>query len=329
MTLAPTTASLFTHNGAHLAYALPVQPRALLLVAHGCRNSGRNWFASAPEFGKPLRSSLPEESCVSAHAVASGFAVIAPTSTADCWSAADLSPVADLISKWLTHVKLPQTLPLLAYGTSSGGYFAHLASRHWANVAAVSMTVMVPPINDLSPPLPRGRDLGYPPLQLIYMQRDHGKVKQAQEVLSTSWDKRDEVEGRICAPRLVHPLYFTERAGLTANHSRAIQAELLAAGYLKPDGNVAHHPQRGTWRAVVQAALPKKDRWGLPQRSLQVAMDAVFQELDVAYGYHAATCEHIQATLAFYERHLPKPDAPNLSKLPQPLRSSKGGRRLQ
>ena len=33
-------------------------------------------------------------------------------------------------------------------------------------------------------------------------------------------------------------------------------------------------------------------------------MDAVFQELDVAWGFHAATCEHIDATIAFFDRHL-------------------------
>ena len=75
----PATASLFTHDGATLAYALPAAvPRALLLVAHGCRNSGRNWFTSAPAFGSPVRSSLPEESCVTAYAIAAGFAVLAP-----------------------------------------------------------------------------------------------------------------------------------------------------------------------------------------------------------------------------------------------------------
>ena len=36
-----------------------------------------------------------------------------------------------------------------------------------------------------------------------------------------------------------------------------------------------------------------------------VSTDAVSQELDVAYGYHAATCEHITASLAFFERHMP------------------------
>ena len=108
-----------------------------------------------------------------------------------------------------------------------------------------------------------------------------------------------------------------------------MRAALLAAGHLKPDGHVASHPQRGAWRAAVQGALPKRERAGLPAHSLQAAMDAVFQvldrhkvnltrvsiaivstnaisqELDVAYGYHAATCEHIAASLAFFERHMP------------------------
>ena len=30
----------------------------------------------------------------------------------------------------------------------------------------------------------------------------------------------------------------------------------------------------------------------------------------MAYGYHAATCEHIAASLAFFERHMPsRPEA--------------------
>ena len=33
-------------------------------------------------------------------------------------------------------------------------------------------------------------------------------------------------------------------------------------------------------------------------------MDAIFQELDVAWGFHAATCEHIGATVRFFDRHL-------------------------
>ena len=260
----PATASLFTHDGATLAYALPAAvPRALLLVAHGCRNSGRNWFTSAPAFGSPVRSSLPEESCVTAHAIAAGFAVLAPTASADCWSAADLAPVEALVRAWgASQPGLPSALPLFAYGTSSGGYFAHLAARQWS-LAAVSMTVSVPPLAEVQPPQPRGK--AYPPLQLLYMQRDTGKAKEVQLLLEAVWQGKPEMEALLCAPRRVTPLYFTERAALSPNHSSAVHAVPLAAGHLKPDGAVASHPQRGAWRAAVQGALPKRERAGCPR----------------------------------------------------------------
>ena len=156
----PSTASLFTHDGATLAYALPASmpPRALLLVAHGCRNSGRNWFHSAPPFGTPVRSSLPEESCVTSHALAAGFGVLAPTARADCWSAADVPAVDALLRAWRSSRQpaLPAALPLLAFGTSSGGYFAHLVARQWPTVAAVSSM----PSSDRSIPGPAENRVG-------------------------------------------------------------------------------------------------------------------------------------------------------------------------
>ena len=187
--------------------------------------------------------------------------------------------VEALVRAWsASQPGLPSALPLFAYGTSSGGYFAHLAARQWASLAAVSMTVSVPPLAEVRPPQPRGK--AYPPLQLLYMQRDTGKAKEVQLLLEEAWQGKPEVEALLCAPRMVPPLYFTERAALSSNHSSAVHAALMAAGHLKPDGHVASHPQRGAWRAAVQGALPKRERTGLPAHSLQAAMDAVFQVLD-------------------------------------------------
>ena len=167
------------------------------------------------------------------------------------------------------------------------------------------MTVSVPRPEELAVPLPRGG--AYPPLQLIYMQKDTGKAKEVRALLAGPPAARGgaEVEALVSGPRVVTPLYFTERAGLAANHSQAVRSSLLAAGHLRADGHVASHPQRGNWSAAVREALPRKARTGLPGQNLQAAMDAVFQELDVAYAYHAATCEHIDASLAFFARHLP------------------------
>ena len=53
----------------------------------------------------------------------------------------------------------------------------------------------------------------------------------------------------------------------------------------------------------MRAALPK-ERSLLPQRSQEVALDAIFQELDVAFAFHANTCEHAAATMRFFERSI-------------------------
>ena len=138
------TASLFEHNGSTLAYMLPrrAPPLGLVVAAHGCRASGRVWFPRSPEFGMPLRSPLPEESCISARALDAGFAVVAPSSVGDCWRGEDLRRVWAAIVAWRAKQSaLPRDVPYLMVGPSSGGWFAGQAARHWPSVVAVSMTV--------------------------------------------------------------------------------------------------------------------------------------------------------------------------------------------
>ena len=138
-------ATLFEHNGSTLAYLLPsrMPARALVIAAHGCRASGRVWFPLSPEFGIPLRSPLPEESCITAHALEAGFAVLAPSSAGDCWRGEDLGRTWAAISAWRAQQPtLPGELPYLMVGPSSGGWFAGQAARHWPSVVAVSMTVL-------------------------------------------------------------------------------------------------------------------------------------------------------------------------------------------
>lgn len=327
-------ASLFEYNGTFITWQLPhlSLPRAILVAAHGCRASGRVWFTDSPQFGHPLRSPLPEESCIASHSLDAGFAVLAPSSAGDCWRAEDFGKVWWAISALRARQPLlSHDLPLFTLGTSSGGWFAGQVARHWQEVAAVSMIVMTLPLADVQPPLPRGS--AYPPLLMVHMARDASKSREVQALLEAKWPQRQEVEAHVCAPRPVHPNYFTERLALTANHSRSIQVDLLRlsdsfrvvaandthacrlqeallrAGYLNKETMfVQTHPQRTLWSSVVRSALPKSSsstaRQGLALSSMQVTLDGVFQELDVAYAYHAATCEHIEKTIDFFMRHM-------------------------
>ena len=46
----------------------------------------------------------------------------------------------------------------------------------------------------------------------------------------------------------------------------------------------------------------KQHAESLQQGSLQLTMDGIFARLDLAYGYHASTCEVANRTLAFFAR---------------------------
>ena len=148
------------------------------------------------------------------------------------------------------------------------------------------------------PPLPRASP--YPPLQLILMRKDTSKAKEAAALSAVLKPPPEVLES---APRKVDRGYFARQIrGLAPSVSSDLHAALSRAGYLKDD-MLAAHPRRGTWRDAVRAALPK-DRSLLPQRSQEVALDAIFQELDVAFAFHANTCEHAAATMRFFERSI-------------------------
>lgn len=310
--LQPTpTAQGAVFESGKLAFSIPHRsPHAVLLVAHGCRASARVWFDSSPPFGSPLRSPLPEETCITRAALASGYAVVAASSAVDCWRNEDIGIVAAALERWRRTQALLQ-LPLFVLGTSSGGWFATQVARHWTSVVAVCSIVSVPTLSDIQPPLPRG--VAFPPLQLVMMRKDSAKLKEGDALLAAARANRlgggGPVEALVAAPRQVGPGYFSERMALTPNHSAAVLLALRAAGHVDGSGLVTSHPRRGSWRETVQKALPAKGREGLPQRSLQVAMDGIFQELDVAYASHANTCEHVEATLAFFARHSPRPQS--------------------
>lgn len=242
---------------------------------------------------------------MAAAAVARGFAVVAASNrvgSRGCWEGADVPLVGAALSAWRQRVAVPPTAPLFVLGPSSGGWFAGQLGRAWPAVAAVAMQVMVPSAADLAPPLPSGR--AYPPLQLTLLQRDGAKLREF-ETLRAAYPHA-QLELLKSAPRPVGPSFFSDGiAGLDPAASAAVHAALVRAGHVDGEGLVRKHPSRGAWREAVLAALGT-DRSRLPQRSLQVAMDGIFARLDAAYAYHASTCEHVQATLAFFERHRPR-----------------------
>ena len=292
-------------SGVHCVWQAPAAaPIALVVAAHGCRATGRVWFPAST--GCSSCAPLPEESCISSTALAAGMAVLACSAqnATGCWTAADVPRVEAAVGEWRARsgVANAHSLPLLTLGSSSGGWFAAQAARSWPAVRGVCTIVSVPSLPDISPPLPRGSP--FPPLQLITLQRDAGKLRAAQGLSAASWAGKQEVQHLNCSPRKLLPDSLALAVpGLDVHTSRAVHAALTARGWLEPDGSLASHPRRGVWRTEVERALPR-DMSTLPGHSVKLAMDCIFQQLDVAYGFHAATCEHMGETVAFFRRSL-------------------------
>lgn len=217
-----------------------------------------------------------------------------------CWETNDVPAVGALLRSWRRQHKLTST-PLVLLGPSSGGWFITQAARQWADVRALSVQISVPSSNDVQAPLPSGA-AAYPPLQLVLMQRDTGKLREAEAL------RQHVSETIVEAPRPLGATFFSDgMPGLSPDVSRAVRDGLVAAGHVDAATLlIKKHPSRGSWRdpvrAAIEAATHGKNAALLPQGSLQVAMDGIFARLDLAYAYHASTCFVVERTLAFFER---------------------------
>ena len=227
-----------------------------------------------------------------------------------CWETADVPVVTSLLKAWRKQHKLAH-VPLFLLGPSSGGFFATQLARHERDVRAVSIQVSVPSRDDVSSPLPSGADR-FPPLQIILMQKDSGKLKEADALIRTGgeWPGRDSAQLLTSQPKPVHPAFFSDGiVGLSYNVSANVRAELVRAGKLdERTSRLRSHPRREEWREAVRRGLMDEHgrirRDELPQKSLALAMDGIFARLDLAYAFHASTCEHAAGTVAFFRKAL-------------------------
>ena len=301
-----------TNTSIEFVYQLPKVsiPRGLVLLAHGCRQSPRVWFGESTTCIACIPR--PEERCLAARLIESRYALLAVGNlkgSKACWETNDVPIVSALLKSWRRQHehRVPKRAPLFLLGPSSGGFFAAHAARTWPEIRGLSIQVSVPSVEDIDAAV---RTHGaFPPTQLVLMPKDSGKLKEAER-LRASFRPPDALEVVVTSPLAVHPLFFSDGIpGLAPSLSAAVRQRLIAAGHI--DGRtsiILKHPSRGAWRDPVRQALESgagtsaTRRAGLPQGSLQLTMDAIFARLDLAYAYHASTCEVANQTLAFFAR---------------------------
>ena len=255
----------------------------LILLAHGCRQGPRVWFSASERCTECIPR--PEERCIAARALAEGYALVAAGNvlgSKGCWETMDVPIVHRVLGQFREEHSALRHAPLFALGPSSGGFFATTYARQH-RLKALSIQVSTPTLEEVRQPLPSGEP-SFPPLQLILMQRDSGKLKQAEALLAAQpgWAGRERAELLRAAPRKMTPTFLSEAiVGLSPNLSASVRSALVRAGFV--DGStsrVVAHPSRGDWRDAVRNVLEaggsvRRRREALPQGSLQLAMAAI------------------------------------------------------
>ena len=290
---------------AEAMWELPGDPHAVLLLAHGCSHSGTDFWA--PTASCPKALGLPEEVRIVKAALSAGFAVVAITSSdraSGCWSfEADGPLVRDALAAWFSVTGLKPSLPLVAFGASSGGAFVLQLPALVPHVTAVVSQIMAVPPSMLPPT--------QPPTLFVHMPRDqrtaafvHKCVKRLQNAGVPS----RQLEVHRQRPTAA---FFAERIErLSPEGAASLHGALKRAGLLDTDGFLRDDPRRSGWREALEAApglraaLPGPAPGGAPD-SLVPDESAVAEALNVAWAAHEIASDPMAQTLQWLREVMP------------------------
>jgi hypothetical protein len=192
-------------NGNEVLWQLPPPSsplRAALFAAPGCTIRATDFFDASP--GCPRCTGLPEERRFTRAALSRGYAVLAVSSRAECWSlddggggdgedSSELAAVQSII-KWWTTEKYPQLagLPLVGIGASSGGYFLSALA---ATVKFSSVAVMIAEgVYGAMAEIPTG----YPPALFVHMPKDTERAQLVADSMGRLREKHVDVREIRC-----------------------------------------------------------------------------------------------------------------------------------
>ncbi|CAL4888980.1 unnamed protein product [Urochloa decumbens] len=271
--------------------------RAALFAAPGCTIRATDFFDASP--GCPRCAGLPEERRFTAAALARGYAVLAVSSRAECWSldasASDSSELAavESIIKWWTTEEHPQLagLPLVGIGASSGGYFlSALAAR----VKFSSVAVMIAEgVYGAMPEIPAG----YPPALFVHMPKDAERAGLVAESMGKLREKSVEVREIRCDDFAVRAEFLAERVpGLTRAVADALMDVMRRKGFVDEKGFLKDDGRSTPWKKAAEEAKVLPDGFHLERH--------VTEELNVAYAYHEFTSLKNAEIFEWFESHM-------------------------
>lgn len=275
----------------------PGRPRAAMFVAPGCTIRATDFFDASP--GCPRCAGLPEERRFTREALRRGYAVLAVSSRAECWSldaaasgGSELAAVASIIDWWVKerHPELVG-LPLVGIGASSGGYFVSaLAARvRFSSVAIMIAEGVFAAMDDIP--------AGYPPALFVHMPKDAERAQMVAASIGQLKSKHVDVREIQCDAFAVSAEFLAARIpGLTRTVADGLVEVLRKKSFLDEKGFLKNDGRSTLWKKAAEEANVLPEGFPLERH--------VTEELNIAYAYHEFTSLKNGEIFEWFESHM-------------------------
>lgn len=296
--------------------------RAILFVAHGCGHAMSDWWWPDDNDVCHECLGLPEERAIVELALNLNLVVVAMSagrrSGKMCWSRDDGPVVASVLHQFSADY-FNHTLPILAFGASSGGFFVSTVlgpslrqqqkqqSNNSSNIVNLSLSGYISQIAAAPDPWPLSSNsivLPSPAVVLITMNRDVRTDAAATAVVEQLATRAVPVQHIRLPPLQMSADFFANRisdSGYDKNgsSSKMVQA-LQEAKMLSEDGFLLDDPRRSDWRRVLSpfAAAVGND-------SLLADRSPLSEVLNAAWGMHEMSRDGVERALEFLLQHIP------------------------
>ncbi|KAH7444107.1 hypothetical protein KP509_02G064700 [Ceratopteris richardii] len=289
-TLSSLSGNLDYIQATQVVWQIPASPKAVLFVAHGCHCRATYFWDKGRTCSECI--GLPEERIIVARALVKGYAVIAISSTRECWGLqADKMKVLSILSSWISDKKLGR-LPVVGLGASSGGYFLSTLAMEYK---FSSLAIMIS--EGKFKALQVRKD--YPPTLFIHMAKDKRRaalIKEAMDILRRKEVQTAEVK---CYQLPVTPQLFTKIPGMDIRTADRIYRAFSSTSMLDSESFMTKDGRFLNWMTHL------KRHQVMPESSLKKWELHLQELLNLAYGYHEMTSLQSDEMFKWFDEHLP------------------------
>lgn len=267
-------------------------PKAVLFLAHGCHGRAAFFWDKSISCAECL--GLPEERSIVMHALIKGYAVIAISSTRECWSVSiDKVKVMGILSGWIKGKGL-EGLPVVALGASSGGFFVSALAREYELLDAIVIMISEGVFHKAA--------IGshYPPTLFVHMFRDKRRAALINSAMAMLRSRGVDTAEIKCYPLRVEPEYFTKIPGLDSRTSQQIHKVFKEIGVLNDDDFMTLDGRSMDWK------MPLKARQVMPDAHYRLWDMHMRELLNLAYAYHEMTSIHTKEIFEWLNSRKPR-----------------------